>query len=274
MQKLISATNDDEFTTAIRVADELKIPVRLGDAPQNDTLKSIRKIVSIETVTPPLILAGTQSLAFSALGLCAESSNPLPKSVQRPPSSVLSQSQWVNIPLAYMKDAKLSNSLRPIALIAMGLFLIEQLPIFSQTVDAAVLTTNVPVPELHWDPTTQEEALTASSAMISIEFGKIIESIQRSVDALSILMLVRMTKIIGTDRDVIIAEKVMNTCREFPNKEIVVVIGMLHCNGVARWLMSNVDPLSTTLPTSLSLSPPSTSSSLKTKGTTEIKNTK
>ena len=26
-------------------------------------------------------------------------------------------------------------------------------------------------------------------------------------------------------------------------QDIVVVIGMLHCNGVARWLLSGVDPM-------------------------------
>jgi hypothetical protein len=27
--------------------------------------------------------------------------------------------------------------------------------------------------------------------------------------------------------------------------DVVVVIGMLHCNGVARWLLSGADPLAT-----------------------------
>ena len=62
-------------------------------------------------------------------------------------------------------------------------------------------------------------------------------------DVFSALILIRMTKVIGTDRDCIIAKKVQTAAAEFPGKDIVVVIGMLHCNGVARWLLSGVDPL-------------------------------
>lgn len=35
----------------------------------------------------------------------------------------------------------------------------------------------------------------------------------------------------------------VSRCAVLQGEDIVVVIGMLHCNGVARWLLSGVDPL-------------------------------
>lgn len=67
--------------------------------------------------------------------------------------------------------------------------------------------------------------------------------IDTSVDFFSVLLLIRMAKLIGTDRDSIIASKVQQACLDYPGGNVVVVIGMLHCNGVGRWLMSGVDPL-------------------------------
>ena len=64
-----------------------------------------------------------------------------------------------------------------------------------------------------------------------------------AADIFSLLLLVRMGKLIGTDRDKIIAAKVREAARESPNKDMVVVIGMLHCNGVGRWLLSGQEPV-------------------------------
>ena len=35
----------------------------------------------------------------------------------------------------------------------------------------------------------------------------------------------------------------MNTAAEFKGKDLVVVIGMLHANGVARYLLAGADPM-------------------------------
>ena len=50
-------------------------------------------------------------------------------------------------------------------------------------------------------------------------------------------------QVIGTDRDCIIAKNVMTTAAEFKGEDLVVVIGMLHANGVARYLLAGVDPM-------------------------------
>lgn len=243
MQKLISSSNDDEFTTAIRVANELKIPVRLGDAPQNDTLKSIKNIVSVDTINPSIAIMGALSLAFSAFGLFPGISNMKLNAQQRPPSDILEKSQWVNIPAAYFQSSLLARSLRPVAYLAAALMLIEQLPFMSSSVDAATTTDTLPFPAISWLSTAIDPTVIPYFSSIAVAPVKAYELFERYGNALSLLFLIRMTKIIGTDRDAIIADKVAKACKEFPGQEIVVVIGMLHCNGVARWLMSGVPPL-------------------------------
>lgn len=39
-------------------AEKLDIPVRLGDAPQNDTLNSIKDIISVDVFNPVQIVQG------------------------------------------------------------------------------------------------------------------------------------------------------------------------------------------------------------------------
>ena len=40
------------------LANEMKIPVILGDAPQNDTLKSIQELFTIDTLNPRNVIEG------------------------------------------------------------------------------------------------------------------------------------------------------------------------------------------------------------------------
>lgn len=230
MQKLISAAHDDEFTTAIRVAKNLSIPIRLGDAPQNDTLKSLKNIASLDTINPSRVLEGSRGLAFSAFGLCAQSSNIA--SPGQPPAEVLAKSQWLNIPSAYWKNAGLGRSLYPLLVVSLLFLGLEEIPLFADN--------SVRASEFPWAFTAPDVSLDSSPSGNGMS---ILEHMQRILDYSSMLVLVRMTKIIGTDRDAIIADKVVDVCREFPGQEIVVVIGMLHCNGVARWLMSGVPSL-------------------------------
>lgn len=48
----------DEFVTAMLEAEKLDIPVRLGDAPQNDTLNSIKGIISVDVFNPSQVVEG------------------------------------------------------------------------------------------------------------------------------------------------------------------------------------------------------------------------
>jgi hypothetical protein len=59
------------------------------------------------------------------------------------------------------------------------------------------------------------------------------------LDVFYFFLLIRMTKLIGTNRDIIISENIQTICREFPpGSKVVVVLGMLHLNGVSKWLLS------------------------------------
>ena len=69
----MDTTGNDEFVTAMIEAEKYNIPVRLGDAPQNDTLKSIKGIVSPEIFNPKRVAEGTLFLVryHSKQRLCA-----------------------------------------------------------------------------------------------------------------------------------------------------------------------------------------------------------
>ena len=56
---------EDEFVTAMIEAEKLDIPVILGDAPQNDTLRNIKSIVSPDILNPKKILEGSLFLVSS-----------------------------------------------------------------------------------------------------------------------------------------------------------------------------------------------------------------
>lgn len=55
---------EDEFTTAIWTAKEYQIPIRLGDASQNDTLKNIKNIFSNELLDPIETFESARGLSF------------------------------------------------------------------------------------------------------------------------------------------------------------------------------------------------------------------
>jgi len=178
--------------------------------------------------------------------------------------------EWINIPAVYAENWNMVKSLLPLALIAVvsavigaaanaldanGIGPIPQtLEMFPPTqLDLATILPdtlmNSPERQLlsSWiTPVASKVAdvLMAISAALDTELTPAQEAaINVVVETFSGLLLIRLAKIIGSDRDKIIASKVMSICREFPGSEVVVVIGMLHCNGVAKYLASGVDPL-------------------------------
>ena len=232
-----SNTGGDEFVTAMKEAERLNIPVRLGDAPQNDTLDSIRYgVISKEAFSPPDIVQGALFLAFSAFGMAAEQSNR--RLARLIPDAVMKASEWVSIPGTYAENASMLKSLMPLFA---TLLLTTSISYFPYEIFAGV--GDIPV----GDSAIAHTGLSIGSTLLEFFTYQPPPEVEVAVssifDALSFLVLIRMTKVIGTDRDCIIAKNVQATAAEFPGKDIVVVIGMLHCNGVARWLLSGVDPL-------------------------------
>jgi hypothetical protein len=62
MQRLSRSSMGDEFVTAMREAEKINIPVRLGDAPQNDTLNSIKNVISPDVFKLNNIVSGAKLL--------------------------------------------------------------------------------------------------------------------------------------------------------------------------------------------------------------------
>jgi hypothetical protein len=138
--------------------------------------------------------------------------------------SVLSSSSWVSIPKAYIENASLSKSIIP-------LFVFSMLP--------TILT--------NWaagaDPGPLDTSLIDNgnfeSTLVFLS-TRFFEQFETVLDIASIFVLVRLAKVIGAERDEIIAQKIDEACRKYPdNSNFVVVIGMLHCNGVARKLLTS-----------------------------------
>ena len=222
-QRATRASSGDEFVTAMREAEELGVPVLLADAPQAETVSSIRRVFAPETVDPVRVVEGCRSLAFSALGLGSLWN--LPSSL---PPQVARDSQWVSIPRVFLDDGRLRESLTPLLLLLLAPSLFEL--VSGETAhDSSVA------------------ALTPSSPLrlgIEMLFEQLLSLAETFLNAGSFLLLVRLSQVIGRERDEYMARQILKQCRDFPHQDIVVVVGMLHCNGVARWVMSGSDPYS------------------------------
>ena len=221
-QRATRTASGDEFVTAMREAEALGVPVLLADAPQAETVSSIRRVVSPETVNPVAVAEGCRSLAFSALGLCSSWNLP-----QRLPPQVARSSDWVSIPRVFMDDGKLRDSLTPLFLLLLAPYLIDLM-------------------SGEWLSSPPAEAVASSSLRLGLEqfFDQFLSFAETGLNLGSFLLLVRLSQVIGRERDEYMASKILKQCRDYSNKDIVVVVGMLHCNGLARWIMSGVDPKS------------------------------
>ena len=125
--------------------------------------------------------------------------------------------------MAYLQNKDLKRSLLPLFAASLILLLVEQIQLPGITdsnwdglaanlQSIPFLTSLLSVPFA--PPTTT--SLPSSSDMDL--YGSVL------MDIASMLFLVRMTKIIGVDRDAIIADKVSAVCREFPVRIIVMIL--------------------------------------------------
>lgn len=293
--------NEDEFVTAMRIAAAESIPLRMGDAYQEETLKSVTQVLSSETFTPDSVIQGAKSLAFSSFGwtqgeYLLSDLQQLPPAVRKVPSSpgmfsffggrstdvfeidtvdtistedALKNSQWINIPRTYLDNKKMLLSLVPLLAIALIVpILTDLVPAIDGSDAAAAVDVATSIP-----PSFLQSIFTEGSTQLKAEdtlnngahTGGVIDVFQQTwlflskelppdvqfivdtfIDLVSVLVLIRLAKIIGSDRDRIIASKIQDVCDEFPGSEIVAVVGMLHCNGVARYLLSGKNPLQVT----------------------------
>jgi hypothetical protein len=246
---------EDEFATAMRMAAALDFPVRMSDADQADTLSSIKGVVSADTINPIMVAQGAQSLAFSALGLDMTPKVSSSNTIAPITSSRTSQMEylrsiygdlrpeWINIPAVYAENWNMVKSLLPLVLIAV---VSSAVGVAADALDARGIG---PIPlSLDMFPNTQLDLNTIlpdnilsspEKQLLSTWFEPIISKLGDALAAISVLMdtewtpgqeaainivvesfsamlLIRLAKIIGSDRDKIIASKVMSICREFP----------------------------------------------------------
>ena len=234
----------DEFSTAMVAAERQSIEVSLGDAPQSDTLNSVKRVFTPELFSPKQVCEGALLLWFSVLGV-----GPLDsfKALgERIPRNLLDESDWLSIPNVYWQNRQMFQGLAPLLLISLSTTLLTLVsPLFSAgaladlspdaTAAAAAAASAGGIPTLG----LASSILSAITAELPVPVEQAVDSL---VDVFSILLLIRLTKLIGTDRDAVIAAKVQDACRRYPGKDVVVVIGLLHANGVARWLLSGEDP--------------------------------
>lgn len=49
----------------------------------------------------------------------------------------------------------------------------------------------------------------------------------------------RHNRLVIKERDDVLAENVIKTCKDYPGRPVVAVLGLLHCNGVAEILRNS-----------------------------------
>ena len=119
LQKATRGANlNDEFVTSMELANELKIPVILADAPQNDTLRSIQQLFTVDTLNPRNVMEGAASLSFSAFGALPGLSVTDPAAIKRIDKKVLDSCRWINIPATYLESTQMFTSIFPILLVS------------------------------------------------------------------------------------------------------------------------------------------------------------
>ena len=297
LQKLMRrSVQVDEFTTAMQVAEEFHIPIRLGDARQSVTLKSVNQIISLDTINPIAIIHGAKSLAFSTFGTLFSFPDRVTRKAERDEEFRLSQAkcQWLSIPLVFWENKRMIVALFPLLIVSIITTLLGYLGHSGANADTAVwlshaishrtslvmdtvprspidynsnlgsafnvqfglqaqftdMLRSVSMPlQIHLHTVVAmlqstiiqplnslpSATVTTASAPASNhwewfgayyrEFLSAIQSLQSmvssSTDFIFTLLLIRMAKIIGSDRDKIIASKVAAVCKEFPVSEFL-----------------------------------------------------
>jgi hypothetical protein len=151
------------------------------------------------------------------------------------PEPLLKASRWVSIPGAYLDDFNMLKSLLPLLLASIVTTFVGTLPLFIE--DGVVDISNVNAAIT--DPSTAISTLEVTTSAIMTYFGAIFHdtigsgafymSVEKFfsgidldasgslfIDAMSLLFLIRMAEVIGTNRDCIIAQKVQSAATEFP----------------------------------------------------------
>ena len=173
---------------------------------------------------------------FSALGLFPDLSYKLLS--ERIPSDLLKDSQWLSVPGAYFDDRSMLQTLVPIIATSVvttaigsvyvtgtvaSIEKINDLSITAESISSALLpiqiTTSAVMTYLSALINTHAKWMTDIGAFLStLDQENVLNNIANLV---SVLLIIRMSRLIGTDRDRIIAEKIQATASEFPVRSCV-----------------------------------------------------
>lgn len=191
----------------------------------------MKQILDIDTFNPKRIYNDSLMFLFSFFGWF-----PLTSGNQNIPNNILKKCEWLVIPEAYIDDSSMIKSLWPLILLNLLSIVLDYYPPLiedsSQVISSSASSINT------------DNIFDTITSFLQMEVPpEIAEPLSFFINLLGILIVIRIAKLIGSDRDMIIASKIQEVAREFPNKEVVVVIGMLHANGVAKYLLSGEDPL-------------------------------
>jgi hypothetical protein len=180
-----------------------------------------------------LIFSLSFQQAFSAFGLLPGKSNRILSS--RIPDAVMKASEWVSIPKAYLENSSMLKSLLPIFAVlfvstALGFIPfddVDTIPTEStaSAISASISSLFTPSGVITSDVTAVANTvgftgISILQNIIAFFTGDLPPEVEvvtsTMIDVFSVLVLIRMAKIIGTDRDCIIAKNVQTAAKEFP----------------------------------------------------------
>lgn len=243
ISKSTKSRHEDEFGTAIQVCHEMDIPMRLGDAPQLETLNSIKKVVSFDTLNPKHIMSDAKSFAFAAFGITFDSLPWVKSSRYQLVKKQLDVANWINVPNVYLQNKVMFNSLMPLFAFfvfysSLGMLPASgdaMFPLLPPLVPAEDVTQVQNFVETFVVQSGSEEYVAAVSSLAKIYADSVNSgwmglqylvgtspppetqiTFSAGVNTLAMIVLVRLAKLIGADRDRFIADKVQDVCREFP----------------------------------------------------------
>lgn len=214
-----------EFLTAMREAESRNIPIELGDEAVENIIASLKGIGNIKLFLqkPSTILTTIKSMAFSITGNYRYISS----------NNFMANASWLNILPAFFRETNLvrdtfilmSPSFIPLALVS--------------TIANYVMDNYQSFPFNNFPTDTFD-----SSAIDHLsQLGDIITNIFTLYWGLVVTNIFRYVIV---DRDQIIASKISKICTKLSEEkknnnnevtDVVCVLGMLHSNGVIRYLL-------------------------------------
>ncbi len=237
---------EEEFATAMKVAEKYKIPIRLGDAPQTETLQSLNSVLSLDLLNPLSVISAVSLFSFSAFGMNSpflpwkkldlnNNSGKLKKIRIKQNyeydddynKQIENFNGWINIISVYSSKKEMMKSLLPaFALFGVAIF-------FSAVPESGIAQPDLIASSLPFSNFFNDfqplSVLESNSFLLSV-WSKILHFLNSDewnsdvldglnyslANILSLLVMVRFAKLIGATRDLYIARKVQEFCKEFP----------------------------------------------------------